>query len=66
MVRAREFAGDGVRYVAAFVVVAILSPLVAAGVVLATNLFLPLPAMIPAPERPRRSSSARCTTSTAT
>jgi penicillin-binding protein 1A len=38
------------RLGAAFVIVAVLTPVTAAGVLLATNLFVPLPAKIPAPE----------------
>ena len=49
---ARTTIGRGLRFVAAFVIVAILSPLAAAGVLLAANLFLPLPAKIPTPHPP--------------
>ena len=38
------------RFSAAFVIVAILTPTAAAGVLLATNLFVPLPAKIPDPQ----------------
>lgn len=38
------------RFGAAFVIVAVITPVAAAGVLLATNLFLPLPAKIPDPE----------------
>lgn len=38
------------RASAAFVIVALITPVAAAGVLLATNLFLPLPAAIPEPE----------------
>ncbi len=46
----RSTIGRGFRFLAAFVIVAIISPITAAGVLLATNLFLPLPAKIPEPK----------------
>ena len=46
----RRTISRGLRFLAAFVIVAIISPIAAAGVLLATNLFLPLPAKIPEPK----------------
>ena len=47
----RSVFGGGFRLIAALVIVAFVTPVVAAGVLLATNLFLPLPASIPEPEQ---------------
>ncbi len=48
--RVRNAISQSFRFSAAFVIVAVLAPIAAAGVLLATNLFLPLPAKIPDPE----------------
>ena len=48
--RLRSLLRDLPRFGAAFVIVAVLTPAAAAGTLLATNLFLPLPAVIPDPE----------------
>lgn len=47
----RSHIGEGFRLVSALVIVAFVTPVVAAGVLLATNLFMPLPASIPEPEQ---------------
>lgn len=43
--------GEGFRVTSALVIVAFITPVAAAGVLLATNLFVPLPASIPEPEQ---------------
>ncbi len=47
----RSRIGEGFHVATALVIVALLTPVVSAGVLLATNLFLPLPASIPEPEQ---------------
>ena len=46
----RSRIGEGFRVTSALVIVAFITPVAAAGVLLATNLFVPLPASIPEPE----------------
>lgn len=48
--RIRHLFAELFRFTGAFIIVAVLTPVAAAGVLLATNLFVPLPAKIPEPE----------------
>ena len=53
MLRLRHAVSGLFRLSAAFVIVAVLTPVAAAGTLLATNLFVPLPAKIPKAEPPK-------------